>query len=213
MPPTDHASHEAQWNAVYATKAADAVSWYRPHLSMSIQMLVLAGLTSTSRVIDVGAGASTLVDDLLDRGVTDITALDLAGASLEVARRRLRERAARVRWLVADVTEAEFPPASFDVWHDRAALHFLTDPLDILHYVDIATRALADRGHLIVAGFAPDGPEQCSGLPVVRRSAEALVELFGRDFDRVHAEREVHTTPWGSPQAFTYVLLRRRPRP
>jgi ubiquinone/menaquinone biosynthesis C-methylase UbiE len=203
-------SRVAHWDSVYATKRPEGVSWYQPHLELSLQLLERAGLSRTTRIIDIGAGASTLVDDLLARDVQAVTALDMSGAALQVSRDRLRERADRVRWIVGDVTQLDLPPASIDIWHDRATLHFLTDPTDAHKYVEVASRVVTPGGHVVIGGFASDGPEQCSLLPVVRRDPEQIAALFAKEFELVEARREDHTTPGGSVQRFAYSLLRKR---
>lgn len=199
----------AHWDNVYRTKAVDEVSWYRAHLDVSFELLVNAGLGSRARVIDIGGGASTLVDDLLDFGVQSITVVDLSPTALEIARRRLGSRAARVNWLVADVTTLNLPEGSFDIWHDRAALHFLTAPEAAQAYVRTATRTLVPGGHVVIGCFAADGPERCSGLPVVRRDPADIAALFGESFSLVESRREVHSTPAGIQQRFAYALLRK----
>jgi SAM-dependent methyltransferase len=201
----DRTSH---WQSVYSSKKPDAVSWFAPHLASSLELLKEAGLTSASRVIDVGAGASTLVDDLLDLGVTSVTALDISEAALNVARQRLGSRASRVYWLAVDILKAELPADGYDIWHDRAALHFLTDSRDAARYVDIAHRALAKGGHAVIGGFGKGGPTQCSQLPVTQREPEDIANLFGPNFSLVQARHEVHQTPWGAPQSFAFALLR-----
>jgi SAM-dependent methyltransferase len=203
---------ETHWDAIYRSKHAGQVSWFRPHLEASLALLELAGLSAQSRVIDVGAGASTLVVDLLARGVESITAVDLSVAALQAAKDRLGARAAKVHWIVGDVTKLDLPPSSVDIWHDRAALHFLTNPADAAAYVRVASDAIADNGYAVIGGFASDGPEQCSGLPVVRRDPSQIAQLFGEHFTMLEAHREIHTTPRGSAQSFAYALLRRHPR-
>lgn len=197
------------WQSVYETKAATDVSWFRPHLEISLALLKQAGLNANSRVIDIGAGASTLVDDLLDLGVQHVAALDLSAASLDVAKRRLGARASNVEWIVGDAAHQKFASDSFDLWHDRAALHFLVNPSDAAAYVTNATHAIASGGYAIIGGFASDGPEQCSGLPVARREPEDIAKLFGAAFALVGVRREVHATPKGVPQSFVYTLLRK----
>ena len=196
------------WRDVYRRKASDSVSWFRPHLDVSLRLLDEAGLSARSRVIDVGGGASTLVDDLLARGVTDITVLDLAEEALAVARQRLGDRGANVRWLAADATRVELPPAGYDLWHDRAVLHFLVEADAAAAYVAQVRKSLASGGHLVIGGFAPDGPDRCSGLPVARRSAAEVAALFGRDFTLLRETGEVHHTPGGVPQSFVWSVLR-----
>jgi ubiquinone/menaquinone biosynthesis C-methylase UbiE len=203
-------SRVAHWDSVYTTKQPEGVSWFQPHLNLSLQLLERAGLSRSTRIIDIGAGASTLVDDLLARDVQALTAVDISAAALQVTRDRLRERADRVRWIVSDVTELDLPPSSIDIWHDRATLHFLTEPRDARKYVQVASRVVTPGGHAVIGGFASDGPEQCSLLPVVRRDPEQVAELFAKEFALVEARRESHTTPGGSVQRFAYALLRKR---
>jgi len=197
------------WQRIYKRKDAESVSWYRPHLEVSLQLMQQAGLNSSSRVIDVGAGASTLVDDLLALGVRHITALDLSQASLAVARKRLGAEAESVQWIVADVTTVSLPPSSIDIWHDRATLHFLTEPHDIGRYVDVATSTVVSGGYAVIAGFAPDGPETCSGLRVARRDPQDMAAMFAGRFVLTESRRETHRTPSGSEQSFAYALLRK----
>jgi SAM-dependent methyltransferase len=197
------------WESVYNTKEPSGVSWFRPHLDISLALLVQAGLNPRSRVIDIGAGASTLVDDLLDLGVSDITALDISATSLQAAKNRLSFRADQIEWVVADVARAALPVNRYDLWHDRAALHFLTDPSDAASYVTNVTNALATGGCAVIAGFAKDGPEQCSSLPVMRREPEDIATLFGAAFTLIDSRREQHMTPWGTSQSFAYSLLRK----
>jgi ubiquinone/menaquinone biosynthesis C-methylase UbiE len=203
------ANDRGHWDKAYRAKATDQASWYRAHLEVSFELLVKAGLSARSRVVDIGGGASTLVDDLLDFGVQSITVVDLSPTSLEIARQRLGARAERVSWLVADVTTLSVPDGSFDLWHDRAALHFLTAPEAARAYVRTATRAIAPGGHAVIGCFAADGPERCSGLPVVRRDPADIASLFGESFSLVESRREVHSTPSGIQQRFAYALLRR----
>lgn len=205
---TDRREH---WENVYRSKAPDAVSWFAPHLESSLALLRQAGLHVGSRVIDVGAGASTLVDDLLDTGVTQLTVLDLSTAALEISKQRLGDRATAVSWIAGDVRHVALPEGAFDLWHDRAVLHFLTEPADISAYVATARHALAAGGHAVIGGFAPDGPTQCSQLPVARRSATDIAALFGDDFELLGSRGETHTTPWGASQAFVFAVLRKRP--
>ncbi|HET9109122.1 MAG TPA: class I SAM-dependent methyltransferase [Steroidobacteraceae bacterium] len=197
------------WQNIYRTKSADSVSWYRPRLDVSLELLTAAGMSATSRVIDVGGGASTLVDDLLDRGLRNVSVLDLSEQALAVAQRRLGERAKLVKWYAGDVLDIALPSGGFDLWHDRAVLHFLTDVSDAKRYAQIAASALPIGGHAVIAGFAPAGPERCSGLPVARRSAEDIAAIFAPAFTLVHERTERHRTPAGSEQLFAYALLQR----
>jgi SAM-dependent methyltransferase len=203
------AQRQAHWQNVYQTRAADSVSWYRPHLEVSLELLDLAGLSVESRLIDVGGGASSLVDDLLARGLRGISVLDVSAEALAIARRRLGERQHDVTWIAGDVLQAALPAGGFDFWHDRAVFHFLTDEADAAGYAAQAARAVRSGGHAIVGGFAPDGPEKCSGLPVARRSAEDIATLLGPAFRLVAKRAERHTTPAGAVQSFAYELLQR----
>lgn len=205
-PETDRQAH---WSKVYATKSSDSVSWYRPHLDVSLELLQAAGLAPESRVIDVGGGASTLVDDLLGRGIRRVTVLEISAEAVAVSKARLGPRAREVEWIVSDVLEARLAPGAYDLWHDRAVLHFLVDPADAVRYVQQCSAAVRPGGHAVIAGFAPDGPERCSGLPVVRRSAEDIGRLFADGWRLVAQRAEQHLTPAGAPQSFAYALLQR----
>jgi SAM-dependent methyltransferase len=199
------------WEDVYASRSAEQVSWYRAHLEVSFELLLKGGLNAHSRVIDVGGGASTLVDDLLDFGVRAVAVVDLSAASLSVARQRLGEQARRVSWIVADMTRLDVAESSFDLWHDRAALHFLVDPLAAAAYVRAATDAIAPGGCAVIGCFAADGPKRCSSLPVVGRDPEDIAALFGAGFSLIESRRELHRTPSGHTQPFAYTLLRKAP--
>lgn len=163
----------------------------------------------TAGIIDVGGGASTLVDDLLADGYSNLSVLDLSGAALAVAKARLQAQASKVQWLEADITTVQLPEAAFEVWHDRAVFHFLTDPADRQAYVNTVMRSVKPGGHVIVATFADDGPTKCSGLPVMRYSADALHAEFGAPFILEKHEREEHHTPGGAVQKFVYCYCRR----
>jgi SAM-dependent methyltransferase len=208
MSPED-TDRQAHWQAVYTRKDPGALSWYRPHLEVSLALLEAAGLSAGARLIDVGGGAATLVDDLLERGLRALTVLDVSGRALALAQARLGPRAASVHWLEQDVLRAALPVGGFEFWHDRAVLHFLTDPADAARYVQVCASALVPGGHALIGGFAPDGPERCSGLPVVRRSSEQIAALFGAAFSLVRTHAERHRTPSGAEQSFAYALLRR----
>jgi SAM-dependent methyltransferase len=206
---------ETHWQQVYTSKATDAVSWYRPHLDRSLAFVDALGLDHDAPIIDVGAGASTLVDDLLARGFRDLTVNDIAEAALAHTRARLSARPAeqRLQCRVGDITTLELPQAHYALWHDRAVFHFLTDAARRDAYVAQSARAVRGGGHLLVATFAPDGPERCSGLPVQRYDADALAAVFAPHFTRIDDAREQHPTPFGTTQSFQYVLLRRRTAP
>ena len=193
------------WDRVYTTRSAQEVSWYQPHAEQSLALIERIAAGRPSRVIDVGGGASTLVDDLLQRGRFEITVLDLAAAALQVPRERLGEQQARrVQWLAGDATSVALPERAYDIWHDRAVFHFLTEPEQRAAYVAQVRRAVRPGGHVIVAAFGPDGPLQCSGLPVRRYSADALHGEFGDAFELVEHTAEAHHTPGGAIQQFVY---------
>jgi ubiquinone/menaquinone biosynthesis C-methylase UbiE len=196
------------WETVYGTKASDAVSWYAPHLTESLSYIQKTGLPKAAAVIDVGGGEATLVDDLLADGYTNVSVLDISSKALEVCRHRLGDRGRGVSWIAANVLEHAFAPNSIDIWHDRAVFHFLTDDLQRKAYVEQVLRALRPGGYAIVGTFGPEGPKQCSGLPVARYDADALHDEFGGSFRLVDSSTSVHTTPWGATQQFVYCFCR-----
>jgi 2-polyprenyl-3-methyl-5-hydroxy-6-metoxy-1,4-benzoquinol methylase len=203
-------SSQAHWEDVYAQKGEREVSWFQENPEPSLDLIARAGATPASAIIDIGGGASRLVDALFARGFDNLTVLDLSEAALARARARLGEGAGNIRWIAADVTTWQ-PDARYDLWHDRAALHFLGDPDAQRAYVERLKLALNAGGHAIIATFALDGPEKCSGLPVTRHSAETIGALLGAEFALLDTLRHAHTTPWGSVQKFqfsTFVRLR-----
>lgn len=196
------------WEQVYSTKPAESVSWYQPHATQSLALIRGTGVPPTGSIIDVGGGASTLVDDLLDTGYSAVTVLDLSSAALKAAKRRLGQRAQAVTWLEADVTGVSLPSHAYDIWHDRAVFHFLTGERERQAYVQVVLRSVKPLGHVIVATFAEDGPTQCSGLPVMRYSPEQLHAQFGKSFSLLRQERVSHHTPLGGVQKFIYCYCR-----
>jgi SAM-dependent methyltransferase len=202
------ASRQAHWENVYTTKRENEVSWFQQSPAPSLELIVQAGATSKSAIIDIGGGASRLVDHLVEQGFEDVTVLDLSGAALAAAKSRLGTGAERVNWIVADATTWE-PVKSYEIWHDRAAFHFLTDTSDRAAYVDRLGRGLKIGGHAIIATFALDGPEKCSGLPVARYDSASLGRTLGTAFKRVHTQRHEHVTPWDSRQNFQFSVFRR----
>lgn len=199
---------QAHWEKVYQTKAADAVSWYRPHLEKSLALIRHAAGDLSAAIVDVGGGESTLVDDLLAVGYHDVTVLDISARAIEVAKNRLGGNAERVTWLAADITEVDLPEHRYDVWHDRAVFHFLTEPQQRAAYVRQVARAVKPGGHVIVATFGPEGPQKCSGLDVVRYDADALHDEFGTRFRLEESMTELHATPFGTTQQFVYCLCK-----
>lgn len=206
------ASRQAHWEDVYTTKGENEVSWFQHSPAPSLDLIVQAGATPESGIIDIGGGASRLVDNLVEQGFEDVTVLDLSAAALAAARNRLESHlgagAHRVHWIVADVTTWE-PARMYDIWHDRAAFHFLTDPSDRDAYIARLGRGLRIGGHAIIATFALDGPEKCSGLPVARYDSASLGRTLGDAFRLIHTERHQHATPWESRQAFQFSVFRR----
>jgi SAM-dependent methyltransferase len=196
------------WEGVYRSKRPDEVSWYRPHLDVSLELIERLAQDRDARVIDVGGGESTLVDDLVSRGYRNVTVLDLSATALEVAKARLGAGASLATWRVGDVCGVPLPAQAFDVWHDRAVFHFLTRPEDRAAYVRQASRAMRVGGHVVVATFGPDGPLQCSGLDVVRYDAQSLHGEFGRRFRLLDHRTELHRTPAGRIQPFIYCYCR-----
>lgn len=199
---------KTHWDHVYQTKAADEVSWYSPHLQTSLRLIEDAAPSRDSAIIDVGAGEATLVDDLVARGYGDVTVLDISQAALEAAKERLGASASRVHWIAGDITAIELESCRYDLWHDRAVFHFLTSAEDRAAYVREVVRAVKPTGHVIIATFGREGPEKCSGLDVVRYDAQSLHEEFGPRFCLLGSVTEQHETPWGTPQQFTYCILR-----
>lgn len=194
-------STERHWESVYRRRATTDVSWYAPHLEQSLRMITELA-PKDARIIDVGAGASTLVDDLLDRGYKNLAVLDISESALAAARERLGDRAKSVQWLAADITATLLPSEAFDLWHDRAVLHFLTEVAQREAYVENLRRSVVAGGTVVIATFALDGPTKCSGLEVVRYSAESLGQELGPDFELVSSVETTHTTPAGAAQRF-----------
>jgi len=200
---------KTHWETVYSSKSTEAVSWFQPHADLSLNLIKATGAGRGAAIIDVGGGASTLVDDLVAEGYADLTVLDLSAAALKAARKRLGAEADRVCWLEADITKAALPASRYDIWHDRAVFHFLTAPADRAAYVRTVLRAVKPGGHVIVATFAEDGPLQCSGLPVMRYRADELHDQFGEAFTLIQHQKEEHHTPFGTVQQFVYCYCRR----
>jgi SAM-dependent methyltransferase len=203
------AKRKEHWEAVYQSKGETEVSWYQTEPHLSLELITSVAPARDGRIIDVGGGASVLVDRLLDLPFKEIAVLDISETALGKARARLGERAKRVRWVVADVTEAP-DLGTFDIWHDRAVFHFLTDAADRRKYVELARQTVPRGGHLIVASFADEGPKRCSDLNVCRYNAETMAAELGEGFSLVREAAETHTTPWGSTQSFFYGVFQRQ---
>jgi SAM-dependent methyltransferase len=201
-------SRKAHWETVYTTKGEREVSWFQENPAPSLELIALTAVSADASIIDVGGGASRLIDSLVERKMGQITVLDLSGAALEAARERLGEAGAGVEWIVADVTTWE-PAKTYDLWHDRAAFHFLTDQADQSAYADRLKRAVKRGGYVIIGTFALDGPDRCSGLPIMRHDAASLSAMLGTDFNLIDARRHGHATPWGAVQRFQFSTFRR----
>ncbi len=197
------------WEKVYSTKSAESVSWFQEHTSNSIKIICEANIDFAASIIDVGGGASTLVDDLMKVGFQNLTVLDISEQALLVAQARLGEQASKVHWITSDITKADLPTYHYDVWHDRAAFHFLTTAEDRAIYINTLIHSVKPDGHVIIATFAEDGPVQCSGLPVMRYTAEQLYAEFGAAFELVAHVKESHDTPLGTTQQFVYCYCRK----
>lgn len=201
LPPGDE--RREHWEKVFREKREDEVSWFQEQPSQSLALIAKTNVGPTAKIVDVGGGASRLVDALLDAGYADLAVVDIAEAALAKARARLGPRAARVRWVASDITKWT-PDTTFDVWHDRAVFHFMIRPEDRSAYLATMRRALAPNAHVIIATFASNGPEKCSGLPVQRYEPEALAAELGSEFRLVESVKDEHRTPAGKVQAFQY---------
>lgn len=197
------------WDNVYAQKTPLQVSWYQTHPSMSCELIASTGIDHSRKIIDVGGGASVLVDKLLDDGYNDVTVLDISSKAIHYAKERLGKQAEQAAWIVSDITEFE-PPCTYDLWHDRAVFHFLTDAKDRQKYVATMKKALKAGGHVIIAAFALEGPPKCSGLNVKRYSEKKMAREFGQDFEFIKSAKESHLTPGGIKQEFIYCYFKRR---
>jgi len=197
------------WESIYRSKRPTEVSWYQEEAALSLRLIQQVVPSRDGAIIDVGGGASVLVSQLSAAGYSNLTVLDLSGNAIAYARASLGPQGERIRWIEADILNAELPYGGFAFWHDRAVFHFLTHPSERERYVAQVIHAVPPGGHVLVAGFAEDGPARCSGLPVMRYSPTALHQEFGDGFSFLRAEREEHHTPAGAVQAFTYCLCKR----
>ena len=196
------------WEHIYRTKDPTQLSWYQPQAQLSLALIQRVAPNLEAPIIDVGGGASTLVDGLLDAGYRSVTVLDLAPSALAIARQRLGARAAKVAWIAGSILDVQLRASAYAVWHDRAVFHFLTHQRDRAGYVEQTRRAVRAGGHVIVASFGLDGPPECSGLDVARYSPEGIHVEFGKSFRLLDSVREDHHTPSGVTQAFVYCLCR-----
>ena len=200
---------KTHWEIIHRTNVPTQVSWYQEHSLQSLRFIVNTGIDKAGPIIDVGGGISTLVDDLLLNGYEHITVLDISASALNTVQQRMGASAKKITWIEADVTQAQLPYQFYAVWHDRAVFHFLIEPEDRRRYVNVVKAAVRPGGHVIVATFAPDGPDHCSGLEVVRYNPEGLHNEFGESFDLVDSTHETHQTPFGTQQKFIYCYCRK----
>lgn len=205
MKPKEH------WENIYAGKSSSEVSWYKPHLDPSLSLVSKMGLSPTSRIIDVGAGTSTLVDDLLDQKFSEITILDISEKALDISKKRLGQKASQVTWIGTDITSAKLPMNHYDLWHDRAVFHFLTHSDDRAKYIETIKSSLKVGGNLILATFNLNGPLKCSGLDVVRYSPQTLSNELGKVFKLIESFDETHQTPFKTVQSFVYCWFKKVP--
>jgi ubiquinone/menaquinone biosynthesis C-methylase UbiE len=197
------------WEGVYRNKAADAVSWYRSHLDTSLRLIDENAPDRNAAIIDVGGGESTLVDDLLQRGYRNLTVLDMSAVALDTTKQRLGSIAEQVTWVESDIMVVDLPEHRYDVWHDRAVFHFLTEPSQRDAYTRLLTRTLKQGGRVVIATFGPLGPNRCSVLDVRRYDVQLLSDEFGPGFELVTSTLEDHHTPAGSSQQFLYCSFRK----
>jgi SAM-dependent methyltransferase len=202
-------SQKHHWEKVYSDKRTERLGWYKPHLQTSLAWINELGLGPDAPIIDVGGGASTLVDDLLDAGYASVTVLDISENALSSARARLGTKGDRVTWLHGDITSVDLPAHQYQLWHDRAAFHFLTEADQQRQYRDQLLKALQPGGHLIIGTFAPEAPPKCSGLPVQRYRREQLSSTLGGEFELVRHQKELHVTPGGVEQMYLYCHFHR----
>lgn len=202
-------NNKLHWEQIYQAKAPTQVSWYQEHSIQSLRFIANTGIDTKGQIIDVGGGPSALIGDLLENGYQYITVLDISATALEAAKRRLGARAQEVTWLEADILQVQLPQQHYDLWHDRAVFHFLTNAEDRRHYVNVVKEAVKPGGHIIVATFASDGPDHCSGLPVARYEPESMHHEFGDDFQLLNSAHEIHATPFGTQQKFVYCYCRK----
>lgn len=210
-------NRQAHWERVYSEKQSTEVSWFQQRPHQSLELIKATGVNTSARIIDIGGGASTLVDYLLDAGYKNLSVLDISQSAIEQAKSRIDNnvnmRSSMVNWIAQDVTKLDISLQAsgipFDVWHDRAVLHFLTDEADRAHYVQAMLRTLKPGGHAIIATFNLDGPDKCSGLEVVRYSPETMSAVLGENFELTETRIEEHKTPGGASQNFVYCRFKR----
>ncbi len=199
---------QTHWQNVYQTKGERDVSWFQEIPAISLDLIRATGVAADASIIDIGGGASRLADALVAEGYHSVSVLDVSEKALATSRGRLGPRAKDITWIVADVTAWQ-PDKNYDLWHDRAAFHFLTEPADRTAYAECVRKAVRPGGHVIIGTFAPDGPERCSGLPVVRHDAASIGEVLGPSFKLIESRRHDHKTPGGTIQRFQFSRFKR----
>jgi len=202
-------NHNNHWEQTYSGKETDALGWYTPHLATSLSWIQELNLGADAPIIDIGGGASTLVDDLLEANYRSITVLDISSKALSLVRARLGEKAKLVQWLEGDITMLELPTRYYELWHDRAVFHFLTEPEQQRKYRDRLLSALNPGGHLIIGTFTTEAPPKCSGLPVQRYNRQQLENTLGDAFELIRHHKEMHITPGGVEQMYLYCQFRK----
>ena len=195
---------DTHWESVYKTKSANSVSWYTPHLRTSIRLIQKVNLDKNKAVIDIGGGASTFLDDLLELGYNNLSVLDISSTAIGILKKRLKEKGSEINWHVGDITTHDFPKKEFDLWHDRAVFHFLTDKESRLKYIRLLKKSLKKNGTFIIGSFGPEGPLKCSGLEIKRYSALEMLEELGNNFELISSEINNHETPFETNQQFLY---------
>lgn len=199
---------QAHWEHIYETKSGNDLSWFQERPSISLDLIRATGVKSSAAIIDIGGGESRLVDALLDEGFDALTVLDISQKALAASKARLGARSAKVEWIATDVTAWD-PTKLYDLWHDRAAFHFLTEAADRRAYAERVAKAVRPDGHVIIGTFAPDGPQKCSGLPILRHDAATIGAVLGDKFTLVESRRHDHVTPAGATQKFQFSVFRR----
>ena len=200
--------NHTHWQSIYNEKDVTQVSWFQEHADTSLRIIQQYENNKNATIIDIGAGASPLVDDLLEAGYAKIEVLDISSQALAIAQKRLGDKQQKVTWRSVDILKAKLPAQSYDVWHDRAVFHFLTNEADRTRYVEQVCHALKPNGKIIISTFGPDGPLKCSGLPIVRYDHDSLHSEFGSGFKLIEHGQEDHLTPDGSVQKFIYCFCK-----
>ena len=202
--------NQHHWENVYKTNSAEQVSWYQEQSSVSLKLITQCNLLKSANIIDVGCGASSLVLDLLKRGYSNLSVLDISEAALLKAKQQLGQLSAQVKWMCDDITQIELEDCKYHLWHDRAVFHFFTEAKQRQAYIKTLVTSLAEKGNFILSTFALDGPQKCSGLPIINYNQERLTALFAEYFELINFQEEVHKTPFDTEQKFIYCHFKKR---